>query len=941
MKKIETFFLLILITSNLFALSASDYFENGKEAFQKENYSLAIDFFKRALASKPEVELREKTIYYLSLSLHYNGDYKASIKNFLDLLNEFPQTLYKEKALFVIALNYYRLKDYENAIFRLRKYLSSYPEGKWVKEARFTIAYSLMFINQYPQAAEEWEKYIKDYSVTDEALLRLGQSYFYGERYDKAKETFEEFVRRYKDSKLYPEALTFLGKSYYFLQNYAKAIAIFEELNVDSSFLYYEDVIYFSAMSYLQNENYEKAIGFLSLITNSKDYSDEVNYKLGIIYKSRKNFEDSLQCFKRISPNSQYFRRAGLEIANVYMEMENYDKALSILNDFIKISDENLPYAYQKIGEIHLALSNYSKAVENFSIIIKNYPKASNFKDALFLRGRAFYLKENYKEATADLKNFLNISENEEEKENAILILGEIAIKNSDYNLAINYYKELLTFKNKRIRVQGYNLIAWAYFRQNNYEKAKETYLSIIDLFPESEYTALSYYNLGIINYNQKNYKEAISYFEKVYKDFKESEYFEDAVLKVGWIYYKEEKFKLLIDYLEKFSGRINKKVWEYESLKGWANFRLGNFKQAVKNFEGSLLKANDIKETNESLIAIAKSYYNMNEFSEAFKYYYQGYNNAINYNLRSEIPSLLSDMAWSLVKSGNLDEAKRYYQELVDKYPDSEYTSEALFKLGEYYYSISDFKKSMEYYNKIIELNRDTNFVSLAIYWSGWCYWNINDKLNAIKTFEKYVELFPDGEYAPDVLLRIGTIYHEWNNIKLARESLERLIKKYPSSYEAEKASVLMEEINLLSESSGDKEKFYKLLLKKSKTPEAKANIMLKLANYYKERNRKEEALDLYRKIVEMTAKEDAAIATVELGFDDMEKGDYKKAIERFSSIFYVYKYSFLYPQALYGIAVSYYMLGKADIATKYLERLIEKYPSSEWTTKAREVIK
>ncbi|MGC8764448.1 MAG: tetratricopeptide repeat protein [Brevinematia bacterium] len=937
--------LIFFLSVRAFSSTPEEFFESGRTAFNEGKYSLAIDFFKKALSLQKDKTLEEKTLYFLALSLYYNSLYRESINYFLNLLNQYPQTTYKEQATFLIAINYYRLKDYEAALSRLRKYVATYPSGKWVKEAKFTIAYSLMLMNQYTQSSSEWEKFINNYPDDDrtaEAFLRWGQSLFYDEKYEDSRKVLVGFSAKYKNHPLYDEAAFFLAKDYYFLSQPDKAIQLLTSIAEKRDFVYYEDVLYFTAMSYLKKEDFTAAIDYFLKLTNSVDYSSEVMLKLGIIYRGLRDYQNSIRFLEGLlkkKPSADISRKASLELATTHIEAGNINDALVILKELQKVEDELSPSIQKKLGEVYLLQKDYPLAIRSLSIVVNKYSEATIYRDALILRAGVYFENEKYEESLADVRKYLSLNLKDEERANALLLLGDILAAQGKYNEAIENYLKILGLKSTLPQEKVYQLIGFTYIRAENYKKARESYDKIIKTSTNSTYLAMAYYNLGIIEYNQKNYVEAKKNFEYVYKNFKDSEYSEDVALKIGWIYFKEEKFKQLIDYLETIS--LSEKKWEYYNLKGWGYFRLGDYGKAIKGFEDSLSFSQNSTSSNESMLAIAKSYYNINDFEKAFTYYERVYNLSVESKSTNELPSILADMAWCQIKMGNISWANRYYEELINSFPENPFTSEALFKLAEYYYNISDFKRSARYYSKIIELNQDKNLISLSYYWLGWCYWNMNDKPKSIELFEKYIQLFPDGEYVPDVLLRISTIYYEWNNLKLSRETLERLVKTYPSSYEAEKARLLLSEIELKDKSKGNEEEFYKLLLKETKTKEAKANVLLKLASYYKENNRIEEAINLYKEIVTLTTKEEAAIATVELAFYNIEKGNYNEALDQFTSVFYVYKFASLYPRALYGIVLSYVKLGKTETAKKYLKRLQDNYPSSEWTEKALEIFK
>ncbi len=940
-KKILFIIIFLSFLETSFSFTQRNFFEEGKNAFQSKNYSLAIDLFKKALREK---ENEEDVFFYLAMSYYQNGDYKDALNYFLNLINRYPETRYKEQTTFYMGLTYYRLKDYETALNRLRRYIVSYPKGRWVKDARFTIPYILMLMNQYTQAAKEWEGFIKDFQKDEksiEASLRLGQCYFYDENYKKALPIFESFIEKNKNSTFYDEALFFTGKTYYFLNNFEKAALLFDSQKDKKNFIYYEDVLYFGGSSFVKLKKFRESLVLWEPLTNSKEYGEEINYKIGIIYRDLKEYDTSISFLSNaltISKDEIFIRKIKYEISITLYEKGSLKDSLVILEDLQKKEDEITPMVLQKIGEIYLLQKNYEKAENLFSLIIDKYNNPNVIKETFYKRAKLYFERKNYEKSIKDIEIYLSKNLTDDEKAEAYLLMGDCYIELKQYENAANSYLKISLLKSSYPFEKVLYLTGWAFARAEKYDNAKVHFEKIIKTSKDRKYIALAYYNLGIIEYNKKNYDEAKRIFNELYENYKDTEYFEEASIKIGWIYFKEEKFKLLIDYLNKINLKDS---WDYLNLKGWGYFRLGEYKKAIDNFTNSLIYAKDISSSNDSLIAIAKSYYNLNDFGVSFSYFEEAYNLSYKAGIVDNFPSLLSEMAWTLIKSGQLKKATSYYEELIEKYPDSPYTSESLFKLAEYYYNLSDFKMALKYYQKIIDINKDENFVSLSYYWAGWCYWNIGNKNKAIEIFEKYITLFPKGEYAPDVLLRISTIYYEWNNLKMSKETLERLIKNYPSSYEAEKAKLLLSEINIKDQSQGNEEEYYKLLLKEAKTKEAKASILLKLANLYKERNKKEEAIKYYQEVIENTNKDEAAYANLEIAFYDIDDGKYNEAIEKLTSIFSVYKFASLYPKALYGIALSYSKLGKTETAKRYIQRLKDNYPSDEWTKKASQILK
>lgn len=97
----------------------------------------------------------------------------------------------------------------------------------------------------------------------------------------------------------------------------------------------------------------------------------------------------------------------------------------------------------------------------------------------------------------------------------------------------------------------------------------------------------------------------------------------------------------------------------------------------------------------------------------------------------------------------GDSESAKKYFQEVIGRFPKSENADNAQFWIGEIYYREKWYEK-------------------------------------AILEYQKVIEKYPDGNKVPAALLKQGLAFHNIGDKPNSRHILEDLIKKYPKSNEA-----------------------------------------------------------------------------------------------------------------------------------------------------------
>jgi TolA-binding protein len=120
-----------------------------------------------------------------------------------------------------------------------------------------------------------------------------------------------------------------------------------------------------------------------------------------------------------------------------------------------------------------------------------------------------------------------------------------------------------------------------------------------------------------------------------------------------------------------------------------------------------------------------------------------------------------LLSKAEAAMKLNKPEEAIVYYQDMVNLYPKSEKTPEALFALGSLYKGVK------------------------------------NDIPRALGVFNKIVDEYPTYEKAPQVLFLIGFIYNnELKDMEKARATYERFLKQYGSHELAKHAQYELENL-------------------------------------------------------------------------------------------------------------------------------------------------
>ena len=192
----------------------------------------------------------------------------------------------------------------------------------------------------------------------------------------------------------------------------------------------------------------------------------------------------------------------------------------------------------------------------------------------------------------------------------------------------------------------------------------------------------------------------------------------------------------------------------------------------------------------------------------------------------RQTAPQRLRNQALKLEAQGSIEAAQQVYQNLYQKYPDSELAPEALLRSGRIWqqdrqhdqqallsflqlehdypdssqvesareeaawivkYSLHDYSRAIEFYQRLRDTGTDK--VDKYLYEIADCYFRLDNYTQARIELETLIEQFPQSKLLSDVLYRKGGLHLLENQFPAAREAWQQLIKEFPESLYAPQA--------------------------------------------------------------------------------------------------------------------------------------------------------
>ena len=118
------------------------------------------------------------------------------------------------------------------------------------------------------------------------------------------------------------------------------------------------------------------------------------------------------------------------------------------------------------------------------------------------------------------------------------------------------------------------------------------------------------------------------------------------------------------------------------------------------------------------------------------------------------------------------------------------EYTTPAeLYKKARNLLLEEDYTNAATLFKKFIAAHPKDSLADNAVYWLGECYYSMREYKKAILIFKNIENQYPKSEKVADAILKTGYSYLSLDDTNRAHHFLKKVIKKYPFSPASEKA--------------------------------------------------------------------------------------------------------------------------------------------------------
>ncbi len=511
------------------------YYESSYNDHNKAPHKFQIDSKK----NNPEHELidpmnlRMKADYHFAVGEAYSfeGNISKAIESFKLVL------IYDQKSARVplrIAAEYAKLGLLSES---LEYCLSAIEKDPANIEAHVLLGGLYSTMKQFEKAIEQYEIVLKLDPKDNDALMFLGAVYAETKNYPKSISYFEKLVSD-EDAENLHLGYYYLGRVYIESKakdSFKKAESSFKK-SLQKRTDYAEAAIALSLL-YAENKMEQQSIDILKEFSKENGPNIRVAEVLGAKYLEMDKTDLALEQYEFLENHSEDVLNLKVKVALLLMESKQYVKAVSKLNEILKIVPESDKIRFY-LAAVLEELNEGEKAIEQFQKI----PSTSTFyMDAVT---HAIYLLRQNKRTDEALVMAKDCFQSKDDQPQAVALYASMLDEKGQYQEAKIVLEKGL--ERSPENVQLIFMLGTLFDRLGKKEQVIDTMKKVLSMEPNHiqslNYLAFTYAELG------KNLDDAEKYARKAFSLDNNDGYVLDTL---GWIMYKRGKVKESIPLLE------------------------------------------------------------------------------------------------------------------------------------------------------------------------------------------------------------------------------------------------------------------------------------------------------------------------------------------------------------------------------------------------------
>ncbi len=502
-------------------------FNQAVKMYNDERYIDAIPYFDKSLTTPINPETKYAASYWKAEALSAQKKYSEAMPMYQAIISSVDNTTanlfeLQNRSRYALAYSYYNTKDYTKANQLFREYadrMKSSGDSQAYQDAVVRLGDTYFAAKNYDQALKYYDQAIaanksdKDYATFQKGLVLVLKG-----NEAEAKSAFQKVQRDFPQSLFVDNAIYQEANLDFAAGRYIPAITGFTKLLNDKP----QSVLVPAALlkragAFQNTANHEGAIAdYRAILKNyptesqSKDALAGIQEELNEVGRPEE-FTQILNDYQRANPTDNSILGLEYETAKSVYYAEKYEKAIVALSDYIRKNPTSVESYEAKylVAESYFKLGDKPQALTYYYQVIRDR-KYKSVNKAILKAAEIEFGSGNLKAAIGNYRNLLTNASDKKDQQTALIGLMESYYQTTKTDSTLYFAKEVansgdvvLGAKSKAMLYTGK-----IYMAKNDYPKAFEAFNQTIAI-SKDDFGAEAQYLITQILYNQKKYKES------------------------------------------------------------------------------------------------------------------------------------------------------------------------------------------------------------------------------------------------------------------------------------------------------------------------------------------------------------------------------------------------------------------------------------------------
>jgi len=259
------------------------------------------------------------------------------------------------------------------------------------------------------------------------------------------------------------------------------------------------------AYIYYNEGDFNKAHELLLISNSNRNSTIESKYYLGLSYLNKNNYEKAVEWIEHALNTSSEFEEGLINLAICYGYLNKLDKSEEIFLRVLEIFPLRKYICYTNIGIIKSKQNKYEKAIYYFDKALEINP---NSEEVLINKSTAYFDLGDFNESLKIINIILDLNKN-----NQKAIINMAATLNM-----MSEYEESIKWSNYILNIDEKNELALINLSESF--SGQKKYIESIKLYKKINKFSTNYHNTlinkGLIFHNLGKYEKSLKYFDKV-----------------------------------------------------------------------------------------------------------------------------------------------------------------------------------------------------------------------------------------------------------------------------------------------------------------------------------------------------------------------------------------------------------------------------------------